>query len=82
MMRIQVRFWSYFRDLAGVSEAVVDVPDKGAVSDVLDAVGAAFPKIAAARGCALVAVGVEYATAQTPLKAGDVVSLFPPVQGG
>lgn len=81
-MRVTVRFWSYFRDLAGCAEAEVEIPEGGLVGDVLDEVGRRFPKLAPARACTLAALGVEYANAASPVPAGDIVSLFPPVQGG
>ncbi|MGN6644764.1 MAG: MoaD/ThiS family protein [Verrucomicrobiota bacterium] len=41
-----------------------------------------FPKLAAMEKSTLIAVGVEYQPRDYLLKDGDVVSLFPPVQGG
>jgi molybdopterin converting factor small subunit len=41
-----------------------------------------FPKLSAVDKSMLVAVGVDYQTADYILREGDEVSLFPPVQGG
>lgn len=81
-MTVRVRFWSYFRDRAGVESADFDLADGAPVADLLDRVGGRFPALAALRGSTLVAVGVDYAAPDRRLAPGDEVSLFPPVQGG
>jgi molybdopterin converting factor small subunit len=81
-MKIRVRFHSYFRDLAGTGECLEEVAQGGSVSDLLDRLVRRFPKLAQARNCGLTAVGLDYATRDQPLRDGDEVSLFPPVQGG
>lgn len=81
-MIILVHFWSYFRDLTGAAQISVTIPAGGTVSDVLDAVYAAHPKLAALRKSTLIAVGVDYQPTSHRLREGEEVSLFPPVQGG
>lgn len=81
-MTVPVQLWSYFRDLAGVATLNVELPDGATVAEVLDAVYARHPKLAALRNSTLIAVGVDYAGASQVLRPGDEVSLFPPVQGG
>ncbi|MCW5557339.1 MAG: MoaD/ThiS family protein [Verrucomicrobiae bacterium] len=81
-MTVPVQFWSYFRDLAGTSRIVIEIPEGGTVDALLDAVYAAHPKLGALRQSTLIAVGVEYQGRTYVLRPGDEVSLFPPVQGG
>lgn len=81
-MRVSVQFWSYFKDLAGCGSAEVELPADARLGDLLTAVYRRHPKLAAMEKSTLVAVGVEYQTADYRLQPGDVVSLFPPVQGG
>ena len=81
-MRIRVRFFSYFRDLASCDEALAERPEGQRVSDLLDWVGRQHPPLAQARHCTLIAVGLDYAPPDHQLRDGDEVSLFPPVQGG
>ena len=81
-MTIPVQLWSYFRDLAGEAQITVEVPAGGTVAEVLTAVYARHPKLAALRNSTLIAVGVEYQGPSYILNPGDEVSLFPPVQGG
>ena len=79
---IRIRFYSYFKDLAGCSETAEDLPAGSSVRDLLAGLAARFPRLSAAEKSVLVAVGVEYRERAYVLKEGDEVSLFPPVQGG
>jgi molybdopterin converting factor small subunit len=81
-MKIQVQFFSYFKDAAGCDRFSEIFPEGTTVKDVLDVAYNRFPKLAAARRSTLVAVGLEYVKPSQTLKDGDEVSLFPPVQGG
>jgi len=81
-MRVRVSFYSYFKDLTGCSEVTEDLPDGSTLGDLLNRLVTRFPKLAAMRKSALMAVGVDYQDSRYVLKAGDQVSLFPPVQGG
>lgn len=81
-MQVPVHFYSYFKDLAGCSETTVTLEDNSTLEDLLQEVGARFPKLAAMKKAMLTAVGVEYQGRDYVLNAGDEVSLFPPVQGG
>ena len=81
-MRIRVRFWSWFKDVAGLSECDLVLEEGATVADVLAQVHHRHPRLAEARNSTLVAVGVEYQPPSHILREGDEVSLFPPVQGG
>lgn len=82
MMTIRVQFWSYFKELAGTAETGAQLADGATLGTLLDDLHTRFPKLAAMRNSTLVAVGVDYQPREHPLQDGDVVSLFPPVQGG
>lgn len=81
-MQVPVHFYSYFKDLTGCAETTVTLPDNSTLEDLLQDLGARFPKLAAMKKSMLTAVGVEYQGRDYVLNAGDEVSLFPPVQGG
>jgi len=81
-VNIRIQFWSYFKDLAGCAETGATLDAGATVEDLLSDVHTRFPKLAPASRATLVAVGVDYQPREYPLKDGDVVSLFPPVQGG
>jgi molybdopterin converting factor small subunit len=81
-MRVTVSFYSYFRDLTGCTQLVEALPEGSTLDDLLTQLALQFPKLAAMRKSTLMAVGVDYQDRSCVLKAGDEVSLFPPVQGG
>ena len=81
-MMIPVTFWSYFAELASCAETVVTVSDGATIEVFLKQLYTSHPALAEMRRSTLIAVGVEYQDGEYVLKAGDRVSLFPPVQGG
>ena len=81
-MRVSVRFYSYFKDLAGCEQTAETAAAGSTLADLLKKIFQRFPKLAAMEKSMLVAVGVDYQPRNYVLKDGDEVSLFPPVQGG
>jgi molybdopterin converting factor small subunit len=81
-MRIGVRYWSWFRDIAGTNRDEYTVVSGARLDDLLAQVHLRHPRLEEARKSTLVAVGLEYQPLSHPLREGDEVSLFPPVQGG
>jgi MoaD family protein len=81
-MRITVTFYSYFRDLTGAAEATETLDEGSTISDLLKQLFTRFPKLEAMQNSTLIAVGLEYQKRDYKLREGDLVSLFPPVQGG
>jgi len=81
-MKVQVRFYSYFKDLAGGTETVEELPAGSTVGDLYALIARRFPKLEAMGKSTLIAVGLDYQGRDHVLQEGDEVSLFPPVQGG
>jgi molybdopterin converting factor small subunit len=81
-MPVTVSFYSYFKDLTGCAQATETLPEGSTLDDLFQKLAVRFPKLALMRQSTLMAVGVEYQDRSYILKAGDEVSLFPPVQGG
>ena len=81
-MTVHVRFYSYFKELTGLEQAVQDLPEGATIADLQSQLALRFPKLERMRKSTLVAVGVDYQRGDYVLRAGDEVSLFPPVQGG
>ncbi|MGE3308674.1 MAG: MoaD/ThiS family protein [Limisphaerales bacterium] len=81
-MTVPVRYWSWFKELAGTECEAFELPDGGNLGELLGLIRERHPRFEQVRNSTLVAVGVEYRDAAHTLKAGDEVSLFPPVQGG
>ena len=81
-MKLQVRFYSQLRDLAGTEAVDVDLSNGVAVSDLLENLYAKFPALRAQDKNILVGAGVEFVDRNYQLKSGDEISIMPPVQGG
>jgi molybdopterin converting factor small subunit len=82
MIHVTIRFYSYFKELAGCEHTEETLPDGSFARDLLAKLGRRFPRLAPMEKSALFAVGVEYQPREYQLKEGDQVALFPPVQGG
>ena len=81
-MKIRVEFYSQLRDLAGTSELNVDVPAEATVADLLEKIYKKAPALRSRDKSILVGAGVEFVDRNYKLKAGDEISIMPPVQGG
>ena len=81
-MKVHVQFFSRLRDLAGTSTMDVEVPEGTTAADLLEVLYAKTPALRDWDKSILVASGVEFVERSYPLKAGDQISIMPPVQGG
>ena len=81
-IQVTVHFYSFFKDLAGCARFSQSLPAESTLSDLLKFTVSRFPKLEPLQKSMLTAVGVEYQDRNYILRAGDEVSLFPPVQGG
>ncbi len=78
----KVHFYSYFKELTGCTETSVELTEDSTIEQLYVELIRRYPKLAAMNHSTLIAVGVEYQGRSYVLKAGEEVSLFPPVQGG
>ncbi len=81
-MRIEIHFYSYFKDLTGFAQTTQEMPERSSISELLEKLFTQFPKLESMKKSTLIAVGMDYQTWDYVLRDGDEVSLFPPVQGG
>ncbi|HWX18126.1 MAG TPA: MoaD/ThiS family protein [Chthoniobacterales bacterium] len=81
-MKVHVELYSQLRDLAGAAELKVDLPADATVADLLEKVYRKAPKLRSRDKSILVGAGVEFVDRNYKLKAGDEISIMPPVQGG
>ena len=81
-MKVEIQFFSYFKDIAGCANVTEELPERATVHQLMQRVYERYPKLAPAARSTLIAIGLEYASPDQQLKDGDQVSLFPPVQGG
>ena len=81
-MDVTVRFFAAYREITGLRETVVDLPNGATLAALLTRVFEAYPNLAAERGTMLFAVNQEFVGADAPLRPTDEVALLPPISGG
>ena len=81
-MKVRVQFFSRLRDLAGVQEMELDLPEGATAAALLETLYSGTPALRDWDKSILVAAGVEFVGRDYVLKAGDQISIMPPVQGG
>src|SRR3954453_3916334 len=72
---ITVRLFAALRERAGADHVELDLPDDARAADVLAAMDLR-------PGQCIVALDMEYASPDEPVRAGREVALIPPVSGG
>ena len=80
-MVVSVRLFAGLRERAGTDRLDIELPDGARVADVLAAMAGTPVGELRPREC-VVAVNREYASADSPVSAGDEIALVPPVSGG
>jgi molybdopterin converting factor small subunit len=81
-MKVHVQFFSRLRDLAKISSMDLELPEATRVSELLEILYARTPALRDWNKSILVAAGVEFVDRDYVLRAGDQISIMPPVQGG
>jgi sulfur-carrier protein len=81
-MRVNLLYFASFRDAAGLSEQVRELPEGTRVGQLWEAVAREIPRLAAFPGMPPAAVNREYVDGETLLSEGDEVAFLPPVAGG
>jgi len=82
MPRINVRYYSRFRELTGREAEPLHLDDSPTVGDALAAVMCKYPALLPYQGSLLLARNNEYASPGEPLGEGDTLDVMPPVSGG
>ena len=81
-MKVPVQFFSHLRDVAGLSESEIDLPEGASVADLLTVLYGRHPRLREWDSSILVGAGLQFAPRDYLLKEGDEISIMPPVQGG
>jgi len=79
---IRVLFFGLLRDVAGLSEDHLELPEGSLLEAVFEHYAAKFPSLAGMSSSVVLALNHEFAARSTPLSEGDEVALLPPVSGG
>jgi len=81
-MKIKVKLFAFYRQIAGRDEIVLQIPSNSTVSWLEAKIKVDFPKIYGSSIKPLISVNAEFAGADYVLKNGDIVALLPPFSGG
>jgi len=81
-VKVVVRLFATYREVAGEPELHVDLPGGATLADLLSRVFQAHPRLKGFEDTMLVAVNQDFADPATRLEAGDEIALMPPVSGG
>ena len=81
-VRIRVLFYGMLRDIVGLREDVLDVPEGGRLSAVFDHYSSRFPRIRELSKSIVLAHNQRFADLSTLLAENDEVAFLPPVSGG
>lgn len=81
-MEVGVRYFAAHREMVGVSQESVSVPEGTTVSDLLGILMGMHPELEPLRKDTIVSVNKGVGPGDMVLDEGDDVALFPPLQGG
>lgn len=81
-MRIKVLFFGILRDVTGLREDSVEIPDGGLASSVFDHYAAQFPRLGEMSRSIVLAVNQRFCAPSAELSDGDELAMLPPVSGG
>jgi sulfur-carrier protein len=81
-MKITVKFFASYRDIAGRSEEIQVLSEGATISGLLFLLKEKYPKLGSLTDNIIVSVNKKYAREEVVLKEGDEVALLPPVSGG
>jgi molybdopterin synthase catalytic subunit len=79
---VRVRLFAIQRELAGVREVALQLPDGATIENAWASLVALHPKLAPGRAFVRFAKNGDYASPDTPLGDGDELAIIPPVSGG
>jgi len=81
-LKIKVKFFASYREIAGRSEVVLDLADGSSLGVLLEELKGRYPKLGSLTDSIIASVNKRYAKEDLVLKDGDEVALLPPVSGG
>lgn len=81
-MQIHMRYFASLREVVGLSEETVSVPEGTNAADARARLLERYPRLENALARAVCAINHQYVPPETALKEGDEVVFIPPVGGG
>jgi molybdopterin synthase sulfur carrier subunit len=81
-VKVEVEFFSRLKDVVGASQLEIELPGNATVHVLIGRLIQLYPSLREWDRSILVGAGVEFVNRNDVLKAGDKISIMPPVQGG
>lgn len=81
-MRIRVLFFGVLRDIAGLREELVELPEGSRLEAVFEHYAARHPDLRGMSRSLVLALNQKFSEPSAPLREGDEVAFLPPVSGG
>lgn len=81
-LRVRVLFFGRVRELAGMAEESIDMPDGTTLTDLFDQYQKRFPLLTGFRSSLVASRNEEFSSWDTRLSSGDEIAFLPPVSGG
>src|SRR5215467_13227370 len=79
---IRVLFFGVLRDVVGLREDSLEVPEGGRLETVFDHYATRFPRLREMSASVVLALNQQFSTPGAPVAEGDEVAFLPPVSGG
>jgi molybdopterin converting factor subunit 1 len=81
-VRIRVLFFGVLRDIVGVREDSIEVPEGGRLDSVFEYYATRFPRVREMSASLVLALNQRFSEPGALLSEGDEVAILPPVSGG
>ena len=81
-MKVRVQFYAQLRELIGVHELEIKLPQGATVCELLEEIYARGPALRAHDKSVLIGAGLEFVDRNYKLNPGEEIAIMPPVQGG
>lgn len=81
-MNVRVRFYAQLRELLGIHELELELPEGASVRELLQKLYAQKPALRAHDKSILIGAGLEFVDRNYKPNSGEEIAIMPPVQGG
>ena len=81
-IRVNLLFFGLIKELLGRAQDSIEIADSSSIEDLFQQVAARNPELQKFRSSVVASRNQEFASWNTPIRAGDEVAFLPPVSGG
>lgn len=81
-MKVRVQFYAQLRDLVGIRELELELPQRATIRELLEQIYAQQPALRTHDKSILIGAGLEFVDRNYNLHSGEEIAIMPPVQGG